>query len=362
MSTETTFINTLKLHKSSCDIAIIQSEWEATRIKINLVLAINGSSSSAPMGFTGEIRIELLEEIAMRFDIPFETFINDTKLALITQNGLPDFQYECDTKKFTVWRTVAGGGLRRCYGTTILEANDSLCFELLRNSLNMIATLRASEQNIGCELKKYKEAHSQLKTVFDAQNEEKKRRDKTFAELLNKKKQRISKLEDPNFNMEMVQKRTMKRSSTNEFLDINDNKEIFKPEPDTVRMVLDISRPSTSFAGQLPRKKKNQTAVTGFASIKIKTDKLTQDTSPQSIQLPQLTLDPAPPSTSPTPQLPLDSAPSRTKTHIQRFPSPTTQLLTEDDSFEQFMARIQADLATPSVYDRDTEELPNRME
>lgn len=364
MSSEAAFINTLKLHRSPSDTAIIQSQWETTKIKINIILAPSESnstktqiSSSSSMGFTGEIPIDSLQKAAKHLEVPFRDFVSDTKRAISTHNGLPDFQYECDGTKLTIWRVVEGAP-RRNYGTAILKPNNALCFDLLRNTLTVIAEVKENEQRAGCELKILQETHSKLKSEFEAYAEKRLRIEadylKKFAVMLNEKKRRIRELKEANSNVGVGTKRAVKRSSSNEFLDINDNKETPKPEPDQVEQMW--GQPSPSSSGVKTKlRKRNQVGVTvqnGASAVvttnmpknfvpdppihtptKVKMGMPTQNSPPP---VPKLTLDPV---TTPAAVIdPFDDLIERANNMIAQMASPQ-----------------------PSVYECETENILNGM-
>lgn len=170
MTEEIRSMNSLKLLRSRCATAIIETEWTSSEMKLNLLLP---SDSAKVLGFSGALSLSKLQEIANDLEQPWPEFFDETKLALCTENGAPNFEYEHNEVKSTfTWRRVD----ENRYKIDIkLTPNDELCFVLLRNSMQVISSLNVSKQSIENELDTWKERYRVLQAAFEEQTEEKRK-------------------------------------------------------------------------------------------------------------------------------------------------------------------------------------------
>lgn len=187
--TQESYMNSLKLE---CGSAIIQTQWTESVIRISLLLP---KPNAIPLGFSGELLMSQMEDMAKCLDRSWVDFLDETKRALRTENGLADFQYECNETKLTfTWRKI-GDSHRKVIKLT---PRDGLCYELLRNSMLVVSVLNEHKQNMEIELVSLQKRYDTIKKAYEECIKEKRTIEDgyltKFLLLLNTKKAKIREL------------------------------------------------------------------------------------------------------------------------------------------------------------------------
>lgn len=172
---------------------ILHSIWDSDEIKINIF----DLSRSDKNQWSGVILREEIEKAATELEIPFEIFYNECKLALCTNGGLADFNYNVIENSFK-WEKV--GEFKEEYGSVKLIPAYNLETILLLSAINLVdktknqfdvLVLDHQKQNI-----EYKMLIESYEKCITHKNTVEKELLTKFAVLLNSKKEKIAELQE----------------------------------------------------------------------------------------------------------------------------------------------------------------------
>lgn len=157
-------IASLKFEGGRYKNAIIQTLLTSPNIKIDLLL---WNENDDPIGLSGQLAMSELEEVAGFLNQPFDAVLDDTRQALSTANGHSNFSYECDVerRRFTYRKSDV-------YKIDVeeMELNAGLCFTMLRNAVQLIATMQEQRQEIEKKLARVEEAYDELKRANECES------------------------------------------------------------------------------------------------------------------------------------------------------------------------------------------------
>lgn len=223
------FINNLPL-SDNIGYIIIESNWNNDNIECSILEYSNPIVSQHPKEWYGILTINSLKETAEVLEIEFDDFLSQTKAALCTQNGLPNFKYSIVNCEF-VYRKIDTDDNKIRFGVVKLQPKPNLGNKLLLNSLSLVAHLReavAKEEISLISMKKeYQEYVETSEKIIGEKNKNEKIMFSKFLELLNTKKDKISELQELlNDNSLSTVKETTKQQS-NWLSDCESSEEIF---------------------------------------------------------------------------------------------------------------------------------------
>lgn len=197
MNDQITFLNKLPLASSNREEIIIQTTWNQCDIEITILLCVSQSSN----GFTGSISKDTLESKAKSLEIPYNEFLQETKNALTTPNGLSDFLYQWTVgiSEFS-WRKTKSNGLKIIYGNVELSEKANVKDEILVRSIDMSNSYKMDKESTLQDLEKLQLEHKELYEHYEQCVELKNNIEKTllskFILLLNSKKEKIAELQE----------------------------------------------------------------------------------------------------------------------------------------------------------------------
>lgn len=175
---------------------IIQTTWNSEFIDIKLFVC----SPQNAQGYEGSLQFAVLEKSANAIEIPFSIFLNETKQALCTDNGAPNFNYQfTDGSGVFTWRKIKESGVKIIYGSIELTKRSNLCHILLMNSIQMnirqkkeIKSLTEMEKTIENDYNTLKQSFEE---VLEIKNKIESELLTKFLALLNSKKDKIQELQ-----------------------------------------------------------------------------------------------------------------------------------------------------------------------
>ncbi|XP_058118031.1 uncharacterized protein LOC131289788 [Anopheles ziemanni] len=149
--------------------AFIESTWGERKILLKII--VFSPLYNTPLSFLSEIDHEVLQQTAIRLEKPWDSFLQETKLALCTEGGANGFNYAVEENNF-VWRKIVGPSLSFTYGSVILLRSQCLLSDVLSNSIATQNQLRNDVQLKNKVLHELKEEHEELLELQRQQEED----------------------------------------------------------------------------------------------------------------------------------------------------------------------------------------------
>lgn len=183
-------INTLPHHDSSI---VIQTIWEEDSIKISLYLSYEKN------GYRGTLLKSNITTAANVLELNVDEFMAETKKALCSPNGLPEFIYILDESKTFKFCKSTEAGFRITYGKVQLEDCPDVVEEILMNSIRINQLKDQQIEQSHLFIRRTEDTFNEMKMALDKCVEEKNNLENElltkFAALLNTKKEKIAELE-----------------------------------------------------------------------------------------------------------------------------------------------------------------------
>lgn len=195
---ENCVINTLPLHNNEHiripdSAIIIQTIWRDD-VHINLFVR------NERKGFGGTLRKSQSTSTAHQLEVNFEQFWEETKTALCTENGLPNFTYILErSEASTTFKWVKSAGFRVIYGEVDLDDRPDAVEKILLDSISVNAAKDLQITTMRADIQRMEEDFNAMKIALEKCVDEKNKLEsellRKFAALLNAKKQKIAELE-----------------------------------------------------------------------------------------------------------------------------------------------------------------------
>lgn len=198
MTTPSTTIAKIPLDAPVNKYIVLKTTWSADPIQLEIIL-LNSDCHllSSADEYTGVLTMNQIESVANALDASVDEMLNETKAALGTDGGSPQFSYELESGRFQ-WHK--NGILKMVYGTVELNPAYDIALELLLTSLQIKSEYKSSCDRLSGELTAAQRHHEQIKEVYDrsvADQVEKEEQTLTkYLALLNEKKKKIGQLEN----------------------------------------------------------------------------------------------------------------------------------------------------------------------
>ena len=204
MSESNCYLNRLPIANTTDNIKqvlTVRTIWKEDVVTVGLLIENGSNGVNDHRGYIGEMRRVTLKEIAKNLEIPYSEFLDETKRALCTSDGLPNFNYSFDGQTFS-WLKVRSQklGLKSLYGKCKVQPTENMMSDMLSSSIVVIAEFNAQQKTIENQLSELRQAQIDLQLAFDKYIDDKQRIEERnltkFILLLNSKKEKIARYEN----------------------------------------------------------------------------------------------------------------------------------------------------------------------
>lgn len=190
-------INHLPLYNSVHNLIannaiVIKTVWTETTVVFRLFL------KNDQKGFGGTLLTSSLTSTANSLEINSDEFVAETKDALCSENGLPEFTYVIEATNIFRW-SKSTQGFRIKYGEIVLEDRPEAVEEMLMDSIRINRSKDQQIQTLKSDVRRMDDRFNEMQLLLEKCVDEKNNIETEllakFTALLNTKKKKITELE-----------------------------------------------------------------------------------------------------------------------------------------------------------------------